>query len=153
MTPEKDKALCEKYPLIFRDRNASPQHTAMCWGFSCGDGWYDLIDSLCYQIQQHVSNEVSQQKYKLKSGTLKPEDAKPDEEFQVVAAQVKEKFGGLRFYVDGGDEYVYGLIAMAESMSYRICEDCGGKGTVHNDGWVHTLCDACNTTRLDRKRK
>ena len=33
---------------------------------------------------------------------------------------VKEKFGGLRFYVEGGDEYIQGLIAMSEAYSYHL---------------------------------
>jgi hypothetical protein len=45
---------------------------------------------------------------------------------QVVVAQVKEKFGGLRFYYDGGDEYVDGLVSMAEMWAERTCEVCGG---------------------------
>ena len=47
MKKELDETLCAKYPLIFRDRNAPMTETAMCWGFSCGDGWYNLIDVLC----------------------------------------------------------------------------------------------------------
>lgn len=59
---------------------------------------------------------------------------------QVVAEQVKEKFGGLRFYYRGGDEYIRGLVSFAESMSYRVCEDCGKPGTVGGRGWIRTLC-------------
>ena len=47
MKEELDKALCEKYPLIFRDRNAPMTETAMCWGICTGDGWYNIIDTLC----------------------------------------------------------------------------------------------------------
>ena len=47
MRKDLDEALCAKYPLIFKDRNGNMQHTAMCWGFECGDGWYNIIDTLC----------------------------------------------------------------------------------------------------------
>ena len=47
MREELDLKLCEKYPLLFKDRNAPMTQTCMCWGFCCGDGWYDLIDTLC----------------------------------------------------------------------------------------------------------
>jgi hypothetical protein len=151
MTPEKDEALCKKYPKIFRDRNGSPQETCMNWGFSCGDGWYDIIDTLCYQIQQHVDNNFGQQPYLVKQGSLKEEDVKPAEHFQVVAAQVKEKFGGLRFYVTGGDPEVYGMIRMAEAMSYRTCETCGNKGKTEGPGWIRTLCDPCRDALKTRK--
>lgn len=60
---------------------------------------------------------------------------------QVVAVQVKEKFGGLRFYVDGGDDYTDGIIRMAEAMSVVTCEECGNVGTVGGSGWISTKCD------------
>ena len=47
MRKELDEALCAKYPLIFRDRHENMQVTAMCWGFECGDGWYNIINTLC----------------------------------------------------------------------------------------------------------
>jgi hypothetical protein len=64
----------------------------------------------------------------------------PEEVHQVVAVQVKEKFGGLRFYVNGGDEKIHNYISMAESMSYRMCEVCGSPGKLYTDGWYTTLC-------------
>jgi len=59
---------------------------------------------------------------------------------QVVAAQVKEKFGTLRFYVNGGDDTTRGMIQMAEAMSACTCEDCGAPGTTGGHGWIRTLC-------------
>jgi hypothetical protein len=56
-------------------------------------------------------------------------------------AQIKEKFGGLRFYYDGGDEYIHGLVSMAESWADRSCETCGDRGERRSGGWVRTLCD------------
>ena len=58
-----------------------------------------------------------------------------------VAVQVKEKFGGLRFYVDRATEQHYDFISVAESMSYRTCEECGAPGKRYTDGWHRTLCD------------
>ena len=133
MKEEFDKKLCEKYPKIFKTRNGYMQETCMCWGFSHGDGWYDIIDSLCASIQNHINNK----RYQFRE--MSQEDF--DEEHQVVAAQVKEKFGGLRFYVDGGDDWVYGAISMAESMSYRTCEVCGAPGVTRGEGWIRATCD------------
>ena len=133
MKEELDKKLCEKYPKIFKNRNGSMQETCMCWGFSHDDGWYDIIDSLCASIQNHINNK----RYQFRE--MSQEDF--DEEHQVVAAQVKEKFGGLRFYVDGGDDWVYGAISMAESISYRTCEVCGAPGKTRGTGWIRTTCN------------
>lgn len=62
---------------------------------------------------------------------------------QIKVAQVKEKFGGLRFYYDNGDGngYIDGLVSMAEAMSYVTCEVCGDSGKVRKNGYIRTLCD------------
>lgn len=105
--------------MIFRDRHASMQCTAMCWGFACGNGWFPLIDTLCAEIQRHVD-----------AAHVQP----------VVAVQVKEKFGALRFYATGGDEYTRGLIWAADAISAFICEKCGAPAVSSGDGWIVTHC-------------
>ena len=54
MSPELDKKLCEKYPKIFSLRYGDMKDTAMCWGFEHDDGWYNIIDRLCANIQSHI---------------------------------------------------------------------------------------------------
>ena len=54
MKKELDEVLCAKYPKLFRDRHAPMTTTCMCWGFECGDGWYNIIDALCSNIQHHI---------------------------------------------------------------------------------------------------
>ena len=62
---------------------------------------------------------------------------------QVVATQVKEKFGGLRFYERGCNKD-YAAISFAESLSYHICEKCGTtKNVGQTDGWIYTRCEDC----------
>jgi len=129
MKIELDEKLCKDFPKIFVQRDLSPQETAMCWGFECGDGWYDLIYQLCEDIQDHC-------------------DENPNEP-QVEAVQVKEKYGSLRFYVNAADDHVYSLIDKAEEDSYDICEDCGSKEDVAQTigGWTRSLCDKCDPNR------
>lgn len=172
MRQELDEELCRKYPKLFRDRHAPMTVTCMCWGFDCGDGWYNIIDALCVNIQSHIDNQrknrISALKFnralqkaidgdhdalchyfridKLSDWLIKSIEEKnfrdvPKKTRQVVVSQVKEKFGGLRFYVDGGDDVVYGMISMAESMSYRTCEVCGNPGKANSEGWITTLCE------------
>jgi len=63
---------------------------------------------------------------------------------EVLVLQVKEKFGGLRFYVGGASDEVYALIDKAEEESFKICELCGTKDNVSTKcGWLSTLCDKC----------
>jgi hypothetical protein len=132
MNERLDQRLGEKYPKIFANRYADMKITAMCWGFEHGDGWYDIIDSLCANIQNHID-------WQHKQG---------NEIAQVVAVQVKEKFGTLRFYYEGGDDYISGLVSMAESWSAVACEECGAPGTQNDGGWIKTLCE---THRRERE--
>lgn len=144
MKPELDKALCEKYPEIFANRHADMRATAMCWGFECGDGWFNIIDRLCHLIQHHINNREDQLKivdnWKAEGKELLPWMRELAEIPQVVAVQVKEKFGGLRFYVNGSEEYIDGAIAMAEEMSYVTCEICGKPGHLSGNSWRVTRC-------------
>ena len=61
----------------------------------------------------------------------------------VMIEQVKEKYGGLRFYVGGATEAVFDAIDAGEAESYTICEDCGKPGHARAGGWILTLCDEC----------
>lgn len=137
MKEELDKQLVEKYPKIFVNRYKSMQETCMCWGFECGSGWYDLIDNLCGKIQHYLDHGTPFRK------------AKSKQIEQVVADQVKEKYGTLCFYYSGGNEYIRGLVDMAESLSYSICENCGNSGKFINDGWCKVRCDKCLQSEKD----
>ena len=115
--------------------------TCMCWGFSCSDGWYDIIDTLCKCIENHIdninrsieftkkwNNNVDDPEYEWTAFVPRKKRKVPKQVQPVIAIQVKEKFGGLRFYYSGGDDYIRGLVDMAESMSYKTCEVCGSPG-------------------------
>ena len=159
MRKELDELLCEKYPKIFRDRNAPMSQTCMCWGFTCDSGWFNIIDMLCANIQSHI-DDIERRR----ASTIKWNENLNDPDFewsayyasefvereerpvpelidQVVAVQVKEKFATLSFYYNGGDDYIDGLVSMAESMSAVTCEKCGNPGTSTTDGWIRTLCE------------
>lgn len=132
MRDELDKLLCENYPKLFAERDMSPQETAMCWGFECGDGWFNILNTLCSEIQTHINFHDSMHK-------RLPD--RFDTVEQVVVEQVKEKFGTLRFYYRGGDEFISGLVNMAEAMSAITCEICGKPGKLRGKSWYYTACD------------
>jgi hypothetical protein len=83
---------------------------------ACGDGWFKLIEHFCHLAAKRPT---------------------------VTFSQIKEKFGGLRLYYDGGDDYVHGAAWLAESISYVTCERCGNAGTANKSGWITTLCEPC----------
>jgi len=87
-----------------------------CWSFECGNGWFPLIKELIVDL--------------IELGWDKQ------------ICQVKEKFGGLRFYINSGSDEIYDRISKAEDASYEICERTGKPGKLRQDiGWWTTLCD------------
>ena len=91
----------------------------------CADGWLPLIQKLDADIRNLC----------------------PDYRVE----QIKEKFGGLRYYycspLDASEfvrDHVEALVCAAEDASFEICELCGAKGELRNvQGWWRTLCDSC----------
>ena len=181
MKQELDKLLCERYPKMMVNRNKPMKETCMCWGFECGDGWFNILNQLMSQIQHHIDwkekqragaikyNEMAAQakagnfdlfeetmkalpndEYKEKRlGEIVAGDFRPVPESipQVTLDQVKEKFGTLRFYYQGGDDYISGMVSLAESMTAVTCENCGNPGSCRGGGWVHTFCTPCEDAR------
>jgi hypothetical protein len=103
-------------------------------GFAVGKGWYTVLEILCDNIQHHID-------WKVKQG---------QEIAQVEVNQIKEKFGGLRFYYTGGDDEISGMVRMAEAFTDKLCEECGSIGQRRGGGWIRTLCDAHEKERNDR---
>lgn len=135
MNQKLDNYLCEAYPRIFVEREKSVRESCMGRGFECGNGWFPIINTLCHQIQEHIDWHNKYEKDKSKHIP------------QFVALQVKEKFGGLRIYSSGGDDYCRGLVSMAATWSYSTCEICGtgGKRLVgHTTGWIASMCEECS---------
>lgn len=122
-----------KYPELF---------SAPYGGICTSEGWWPIIESLCNQIHHHVKWK-QEQKEKYGRG-----DGCPD----VTVTQIKEKFGGLRFYYDGGDDVIDGMVRMAESWAAHSCELCGKPGKSRSGGWIQTLCDEHHQEREDRKK-
>jgi hypothetical protein len=168
------------------NRTKPMMETCMCWGFECGDGWFNILDQLMGSIQHHIDwkdkqragaikyNEIAMQ---AKAGNFElfEEDMKdltnneykekrlaeiiagdfrkvPDSIPQVTLDQVKEKFGTLRFYYSGGDDYISGMVSLAESLTGVTCESCGNVGERRGGGWVHTYCTPCEEAREQARK-
>lgn len=94
------------------------------FGIECDDGWRPLLNELIEDLK--------------KLG------------WDGDIHQVKEKFGGLRFYIGRGSDEIFDRIHKAENDSYKICEVCGEPGTMRNTGWIKTLCDKHHKEREER---
>ena len=87
----------------------------------CDDGWLQMIHDLITEL--------------LAAGWDKQ------------ICQIKEKFGGLRFYIGSGSEEIWDIISKYEELSYSICEVCGETGEIRKDcgwkgsTWYKTMCD------------
>ena len=95
-------------------------------GFEHGDGWFDILWRLCEDLEPLVAE------FEVAGGP----------KFEVL--QVKEKFGGLRFYVSHRYAAIDMEIDKARLFSLRTCEQCGNPGTLRSKGgWLVVSCDNC----------
>jgi hypothetical protein len=83
--------------------------------FQYSEGWYDMTKNLIDElIELGWSKRIN---------------------------QAKEKFGGLRFYIENTTPEINAVVNKYESLSYSICEHCGNDGVLRKGGWIRTLCD------------
>jgi hypothetical protein len=101
------------------------KHPYELFGVECGKGWYDLLKPIVEYIEKYNEDKEEEQKIRF--------------------TQIKEKWGGLRVYVNFGTDELFKLIEQAEDESYNICEDCGTRTDVglKETGWIRTLCKEC----------
>lgn len=97
-------------------------------GIYCESGWDQIIFDLCQKIV-----DLAKEK-NVKCPTI---------------AQLKEKFGGLRFYLDYCSNNIFddvcNFIAAAEKQSTKTCEFCGKEGLIKSQrGWLKAVCDQCD---------
>lgn len=126
MREDLDRKLVADFPNLFCDRDGDPRFTCMVWGFP-GDGWYRIIREAAKKLEPLIVAYKNEH----------PGDEAPR------AAQVKEKYGTLRFYLSSGTDEMFRIASEAERKSMTVCEDCGKRGTLRTGGWIRTLCTNC----------
>jgi hypothetical protein len=111
-----------------------------------GPGWEPILKALDSYISNVLGNSKTMSSCKV--------------------LQIKEKFGGLRFYFETeglGEKQkaqIWGAVCMAENMSYRTCEVCGNTGETSTEakrgtekgmraGRTLTLCEEHHQQRAD----
>ena len=153
MDTELEDKLFHKYRSIFAQKDKPMTETAMCWGLQCGNGWYNIIDTLCGLIEHALARakeDVERYTELLKDQSLNvyskeayTASLRRAQDFpQIIqAVQVKEKFGTLRFYTDNWHPVTDAYISFAENMSAITCEVCGNPGTINDGGWLKVRCE------------
>jgi hypothetical protein len=120
MNSELVKKFYDRWPKWFNGLTLTPYESCLAFGFECGEGWFDILWRLCEDIEK----------------------LNPPKDFEVH--QIKEKFGGLRFYTGAGTDEIFDRIEQAEQESYKTCEACGSTKNVTSEGrWITTLCKEC----------
>lgn len=129
--------LVDAHPLLFSGRLPEvPSHLP--------EGWYAIVNDLCSLLESELGREGSN---------------------RVTVRQIKEKFGGLRFYLaygtdgDEGDDdgvpdrpgtapseaftaRVRSLIEAGTRASEETCQWCGAAAAERDvDGYITTLCE------------
>ena len=129
MNEELELQLVKKYPKILRDYKGDIMQTALYFGCQNEDGWYDLLDKCMEKLQYFCDLCTSS-----------------EEEVQVIATTIKEKYGTLRFYTSAygansiESSIIDDIITEAEIRSAHTCEVTGKDGTVcKRGGWYRTL--------------
>lgn len=98
------------------------------------DGYFMQHETGWYELEKHLIEDL------IKLGWNKE------------VCQVKEKFGGLRFYINEGSDEIHKRIQQAESESYKTCESCGTKeGVGRTNGWITTCCEPCAIKIFENK--
>jgi hypothetical protein len=132
MKEELELNLFRKYPDLCCDYKCDPKDSCFAWGFECGDGWYELIDSTLWSIDK-TSKSVN---------------------LNVKLAQIKSKFGKLTIYLDIGAgpsgakiqqaiSQIYSFIEIASDVSLSISEISGLPASQHSiSGWIYTITDS-----------
>lgn len=124
-------AFVHKHFKSTRNINYISQPNPYNYRFGVGDGWYKLLKSLIIKIRENDKNDNRITK----------------------VTQIKEKWGGLRFYVNGTSKENWKLIQFVENKSFTICESCGSQtdvGIWRNNGWLKTMCKKCAETEVNK---
>ncbi|MFZ2123891.1 MAG: hypothetical protein WA012_08810 [Rhodoferax sp.] len=149
MKPELQSELFRRYPKLFRkpgkrlvDREVISVFDARLQddngpfdehGIECGEGWFNLVDRLSGACESEIERLMAQ--------------GVPTEGWPRIA-QIKEKMGGLRFYVNGplSDDLRTQILKVENIESLHTCERCGSPGKLRDGRWQHTYCNTCDQT-------
>jgi hypothetical protein len=125
MNTDKFEEFQKLYPNLFRTYPRS--------GCDIRPGWEKILHTLCSLLENYIKelpNEIRE---------------------HIQVAQVKEKFGTLRFYMTQETPYISGAIAIVEMMTGSICETCGKPGQRRGSGWILTLCNKHHKENIKKR--
>lgn len=136
MKRELEDQLVRQYPKILQECRGDSRKTCMAYGIECSDGWFQLLNVGMKHLQRIC--QIS--------------------ELELVAKQIKQKFGTLRFYYEitksansnkvpiqvqeRASKLIAAVISDMEDQSAFICEETGANGKLTKRGaWYKTLSE------------
>ena len=150
LTKEQNKALCDKYPfLIPRNVWSGMRITeAQNGGFWPGDP--EAVPDPPYDYEYTALDDMPDG-WRIAFGEQMCEEIKQEllraggEKFlnEYYPTQIKEKYGGLRWYDNGFTEEGFDIISKYEKLSERTCIVCGKPAKWITCGWIMPFCDDC----------
>jgi len=112
----------EAWSIFFEEE---PKNTDVAFEMTCDDGWANIVRTTARLLHEHNIQKRNDLAYT-----------------PARVEQLKEKFGGLRMYISGGDNWTNGVVDMAEELSHLVCEVSGASGSLHRRGnWFKTLSE------------
>jgi len=92
------------------------------WLDSVPIGWRPLLLQMCKKLKK-IIKENNLTNYKIH--------------------QVKEKYGELCWYDEGGNKRTFDLISEYENKTGSICVVCGKPAKYYTKGWINYYCPKC----------
>lgn len=117
--------LAKEYPWLLNTIFTNNKIPLKHFYLGIGDGWYPLLVYICKVIAEEIKKHPEMD----------------TEDYPFIVTDIKEKWGGLRFYISHGSDVIYDAICVAEKQSVKKCEVCGASGTTKSHrGWYLTRC-------------
>lgn len=127
---EHNKQLIKKYPFLLpHSRWTGEVPSDYDYSYTelddMPDGWRKAFgEQMCDEIEKELEKHNLQEKYRI--------------------AQIKEKYGTLRWYDFGATEKILKeIIPKYEKLSAHTCINCGKPATKVTLGWISPYCDDC----------
>lgn len=129
----KKKREAEKAEMAANPEKFKPKWPYELFGIECREGWKHLYQPLIDYVEEY--NKTHKEKMEIH--------------------QIKEKFGGLRFYTNFCDEKLRDMIRYAEAKSYNTCEVCGKHidKPITENYWIYAECEDCHKKWLDERNR
>ena len=152
---ERNRKLCEKYPFLIPSNRWSGIRITEAGGGGYWPGDPEEIPEYDYEFTELDDMPKGwriafgeQMCEEIREALLKHGGEEALSRYRV--AQIKEKFGALRWYDFNGNEDTDAVINKYEAISERTCIRCGKPATQISTGWISPWCDECAKSIPDR---